>query len=57
MNKDADQKKPGEKAPGKFHFNPGNMSGKSVKLGKVQSEVKQADEKQNADNNQPETKI
>ena len=57
MNKDPDQKKPGEKAPGKYHFNPGNMSGKSVKLGKVQSEVKQADEKQNADNNQPETKI
>lgn len=40
-NKDADQKKPGEKTPGKFHFNPGNMSGKTVKVGKDQSEENQ----------------
>jgi hypothetical protein len=24
-----DQQQPGEKPPGKFHYNPGNMSGKS----------------------------
>jgi hypothetical protein len=41
MKKDPDQKKPGEKAPGKFHFNPGNMSGKTVKVGKDQSEENQ----------------
>jgi len=28
-NKNPDQKRPGEKEPGTFHFNPGNMSGKS----------------------------
>ena len=39
-NKDLEQKKPGEKAPGKFHFNPGNMSGKTVKVGKDRSEEK-----------------
>jgi hypothetical protein len=27
------QKKPGEKPPGKFHYNPGNMSGKTVRVG------------------------
>jgi len=31
-NKDQNQKKPGEKAPGKFHYNPGNMSGKTAKV-------------------------
>jgi len=25
-----DQKKPGEQPPGKFHYNPGNMAGKTV---------------------------
>lgn len=28
-NKDANQKRPGEKEPGTFHYNPGNMSGKT----------------------------
>lgn len=29
--KDFDQKKkPGEQPPGKFHYNPGNMAGKTV---------------------------
>jgi hypothetical protein len=27
---DRDQKKPGEQPPGKFHYNPGNMAGKTV---------------------------
>jgi hypothetical protein len=56
-SKDLDQKKPGEKPPGKFHFNPGNMSGKSVKLGKDQSEVKQTEEEQKAGDNQQDKKI
>jgi hypothetical protein len=27
-NKNSNAKQPGEKAEGKFHYNPGNMSGK-----------------------------
>ena len=27
-NKDPNLKQPGEKEPGKYHYNPGNMSGK-----------------------------
>lgn len=27
-------KKPGEKEPGKFHYNPGNMAGKDAESGK-----------------------
>ena len=29
-NKDPNQKQPGEKEPGEFHYNPGNMSGKTI---------------------------
>jgi hypothetical protein len=29
-NKDPNQKQPGEKQPGEFHYNPGNMSGKTA---------------------------
>lgn len=29
-NKNPNLKRPGEKEPGKFHFNPGNMSGKEA---------------------------
>ena len=28
-NKNPNQKRPGEKEPGTFHYNPGNMSGKT----------------------------
>jgi len=28
-NKSPNLRQPGEKQPGKFHYNPGNMSGKS----------------------------
>ena len=28
--KDPKQKQPGEKPPGKYHYNPGNMSGKEA---------------------------
>ena len=37
-NKNPNQKQPGEKKPGKFHFNPGNMSGKTADIGKAESE-------------------
>ena len=29
-NKNPNQKQPGEKKAGKFHYNPGNMSGKTI---------------------------
>jgi hypothetical protein len=29
-NKDSNKTRPGEMPPGKFHFNPGNMSGKKI---------------------------
>jgi hypothetical protein len=29
-NKDPNKTRPGEMPPGKFHFNPGNMSGKKI---------------------------
>jgi hypothetical protein len=35
-NKNPNQKQPGEKEPGTFHYNPGNMSGKTI--GKDESE-------------------
>lgn len=36
-NKNTDGKKPGEKEPGKFHYNPGNMSGKKAGVRREQS--------------------
>ena len=41
-NKDSNQKRPGEKEPGTFHYNPGNMSGKTEeKRQDIESEKKQ----------------
>ena len=37
-NKDPNKKRPGEKEPGTFHYNPGNMSGKAAEGCKNQSE-------------------
>jgi hypothetical protein len=34
-NKNSNQKQPGEKEPGTFHYNPGNMSGKTIGRGIV----------------------
>jgi hypothetical protein len=31
-NKNPNQRQPGEKPPGKFHYNPGNMSGKTARV-------------------------
>jgi hypothetical protein len=39
-NKNPNQKQPGEKPPGKYHFNPGNQSGKTVEITKPESERK-----------------
>jgi hypothetical protein len=38
-NKNPNEKQSGEKEPGTFHYNPGNMSGK--KIGKGDSEQRQ----------------
>jgi hypothetical protein len=40
-NKNPGEKQPGEKEPGKFHYNPGNQSGKSAEkvLRKPESEL------------------
>jgi len=37
-SRNPNQKQPPEEEPGKFHYNPGNMSGKSVEVGKDESE-------------------
>jgi hypothetical protein len=37
-NKNPGEKQPGEKGDGKFHYNPGNMSGKTIGSGKDKSE-------------------
>jgi hypothetical protein len=37
-NKNPNQRQPGEKEPGKFHYNPGNMSGKTIEICKDESE-------------------
>jgi hypothetical protein len=39
-NKNPNQKQPGENDPGNYHYNPGNMSGKTVKTGEEGSEKK-----------------
>jgi hypothetical protein len=36
-NKNPTQKQPGEKEPGTFHYNPGNMSGKTIGTSKDES--------------------
>jgi hypothetical protein len=33
-------KEPGKKKPGKYHYNPGNMSGKTIDIVKDESEQK-----------------
>ncbi|CAN5818480.1 hypothetical protein BH11PSE3_BH11PSE3_37880 [soil metagenome] len=38
--KDPKEKQPGEKPAGKFHYNPGNMAGKEVEVGKDDGEGK-----------------
>jgi hypothetical protein len=42
-NKNPNQKQPGEKEPGTFHYNPGNMSGKTIGTDKNESKQSKAD--------------
>lgn len=37
-SKDPNKKLPGEKKSGKYHYNPGNMSGKTIEISKDESE-------------------
>ena len=43
-NKNPNEKQPGQREPGKFHYNPGNMSGKTAEICKDES-----DQQNNAD--------
>lgn len=51
-NKNPDKKQPGEKEDGKFHYNPGNMSGKEA--GEEASEKKSVDDKLRSRDELPE---
>jgi hypothetical protein len=42
-NKNPTQKQPGEKEPGTFHYNPGNMPGKTIGTNKDESEQSNRD--------------
>ena len=55
-NKDPNQKRPGEKEPGKFHYNPGNMSGKTIGTNKEESEQSNDDGISRRDDQQEKTK-
>lgn len=37
-SKNPNMKQPGEKQPGKYHYNPGNMSGKTIEIVKDEAE-------------------
>ena len=54
-NKNPNQKQPGEKEPGTFHYNPGNISGKTI--GKEESkQTANADRKQSRHDQQDKTR-
>lgn len=53
-NKNPNQKQPGERHEGKYHYNPGNQSGKTIESVKPESEqvnnvdrIDSRDERQN----------
>jgi hypothetical protein len=56
-NKDPDQKRPGEKEPGKFHYNPGNMSGKTKGSKKGEADKAGADGKHGAEEQQNKEEV
>ena len=55
-NKNPNQKQPGEKEPGTFHYNPGNMSGKTIGTSKDKSEQKSDADTPHSSNEQPRQK-
>ncbi len=44
-NKNPNEKRPGEKPEGTFHFNPGNQSGKKVKVVRQDNEAPEEETK------------
>lgn len=38
VSKNSNKKQPGEKEDGKYHYNPGNQSGKSVEICKPETQ-------------------
>lgn len=52
-NKNPNEKLPGEKAPGEHHYNPGNMSGKTVKTGEEGCEKKNDGDKLQSSDDAP----
>ena len=55
-NKNPNLKQPGEKEPGTFHYNPGNMSGKTIGTGKDKSEKQSEADRTRSSTEQPDKK-
>ena len=55
-NKNPNLKRPGEKEPGTFHYNPGNMSGKTIGTSKNEPEPPSDADKRDSSNEQPSKK-
>jgi hypothetical protein len=55
-NKNPNLKQPGEKEPGTFHYNPGNMSGKTIGTSKDKSEQQSDADRTDSANEQPDKK-
>jgi hypothetical protein len=51
-NKDPNEKRPGEKKSGTFHYNPGNMSGKTIGTEKPEAMQSDADTANSRDGDQ-----
>jgi hypothetical protein len=51
-NKDPNVKQPGEKKSGTFHYNPGNMSGKTIGAENADSKQSEADAANRRDRDQ-----
>jgi hypothetical protein len=52
-NKNPNLKQPGEKEPGTFHYNPGNMSGKTIATVNDKSEQKSDADRRPSSNERP----
>jgi hypothetical protein len=55
-NKNPNERQPGEKPEGKYHYNPGNQSGKEIKANKPESEQANNKDRINDRHKQPEQK-
>lgn len=50
--KNPKEKQPGEKPPGKFHYNPGNMAGKEAEACKDKDAPQDSDEERSGSDKQ-----